>query len=107
MIIVRFADDVVTGFEHESERHPALLGCCASVEEIALSLHPDKTRLIEFGRYAADRRVRARKTGDLPRALFSCARSRKGKSLLKRKSGSIACGAPTALCGGRGGRRAL
>jgi RNA-directed DNA polymerase len=55
MIIVRYADDIVVGFEHESDAHAMR----KRLEEFSLSLHPDKTRLIEFGRYAADRRARA------------------------------------------------
>ncbi len=52
MIVVRYADDMVVGFEH------GLLpnGSWRSAErmaEFALELHPEKTRLIEFGRYAA------------------------------------------------------
>ena len=58
MIIVRYADDIVVGFEHES-RCPALLEAMRErLEEFALSLHPEKTRLIEFGRFAADNRKR-------------------------------------------------
>ena len=60
MIIVRYADDIVVGFEHEADAR-RFLGCDArsGCEEFALSLHPDKTRLIEFGRHAAaDRKQR-------------------------------------------------
>ena len=68
MIIVRYADDIIVGFEHE-DRCPAILGCNArrGWQEYSLSLHPDKTRLIEFGRFAADRRAAARawQTGNL------------------------------------------
>ena len=69
MIIVRYADDLVIGFKHE-EPMPDAFGtqCAIDSREFSLSLHPDKTRLIEFGRFAADRRAqtpRARKTGNL------------------------------------------
>jgi RNA-directed DNA polymerase len=52
------AGDVVVGFEHEADAHRFLAAMRARFEEFALSLHPDKTRLIEFGRYAAARRAR-------------------------------------------------
>jgi retron-type reverse transcriptase len=57
MIIVRYADDVVAGFEHEADARRFLDALRARFEEFALSLHPDKTRLIEFGRHAATRRA--------------------------------------------------
>src|SRR6266550_7737500 len=53
MIIVRYADDVVIGFEHGADANRFLDAMRARFEEFALSLHPDKTRLIEFGRRAA------------------------------------------------------
>jgi len=57
MIIVRFADDIVVGFEHESDARHFWDAMRKRLEEFSLSLHPDKTRLIEFGRHAADRRA--------------------------------------------------
>ena len=67
MIIVRYADDIVVGFEHEADARRFLDAMRERLEEFALSLHPDKTRLIEFGRHAADepQAARARQTGDL------------------------------------------
>ena len=67
MIIVRYADDLVVGFEHEADARRFLDAMRERLEEFALSLHPDKTRLIEFGRFAAANReqARARQTGDL------------------------------------------
>ena len=67
MIIVRYADDVVVGFEHEADANRFLEAMRTRFEEFALSLHPDKTRLIEFGRLAAARRTttRAWQTGNL------------------------------------------
>ena len=53
MIIVRYADDIVVGFEHEADARRFLDAMRARLEEFALSLHPEKTRLIEFGRHAA------------------------------------------------------
>ena len=56
MIYVRYADDIVAGFEHESDAERFLAELRERLEKFALSLHPDKTRLIEFGRHAADDR---------------------------------------------------
>jgi group II intron reverse transcriptase/maturase len=62
VIIVRFADDIIIGFEHEGEARRFLADMRQRMEKFALSLHPDKTRLIEFGRYAA---ARSRQTADI------------------------------------------
>lgn len=56
MIIVRYADDAVLGFEHEAEAKRFLEELRLRFAEFSLSLHPAKTRLLEFGRYAAERR---------------------------------------------------
>ena len=58
MIIVRYADDVVAGFEHEDDARRFLDTMRTRFEAFALSLHPEKTRLIEFGRHAAVKRER-------------------------------------------------
>ncbi len=59
MIIVRYADDLVVGFEHEADASRFLEAMRARFAAFSLSLHPDKTRLIEFGRRAvADRAQR-------------------------------------------------
>src|SRR5215831_14040385 len=59
MIVVRYADDLVAGFEHESDARRFLDAMRDRLGKFALSLHPDKTRLIEFGRFAAtDRKLR-------------------------------------------------
>lgn len=63
MIIVRYADDVVVGFEHEADAKrfwddmAKIWG--RRLAEFALTLHPEKTRLIEFGRFAAENRFDA------------------------------------------------
>jgi RNA-directed DNA polymerase len=90
MIIVRYADDVVVGFEHESDARRFWDAMRKRLEEFSLSLHPDKTRLIEFGRHAADRRAQRGfgkpETFKFLGFVFICGRSRKGKFQLKRKS---------------------
>ena len=92
MIIVRYADDLVAGFEHESDArrfHDALR---ARFEEFKLSLHPEKTRLIEFGRRAVpERKARGLKKPETFKFLgftFICGKSRQGKFLIKRISRS-------------------
>jgi RNA-directed DNA polymerase len=58
VVMVRFADDFVVGFEHlaDAERFREELG--ARLRKFGLVMHPGKTRLLEFGRYAAERRRR-------------------------------------------------
>ena len=58
MIIVRFADDLIVGFEHENDARRFLEAMRERLQKFSLSLHPDKTRLIEFGRHAAANRRR-------------------------------------------------
>ena len=90
MIIVRYADDVVIGFEHEDDARRFLDAMRARLEEFELSLHPDKTRLIEFGRYAAANRMRRglRKPETFTFLGFTliCGKSRRGSFLLQRKT---------------------
>jgi group II intron reverse transcriptase/maturase len=56
VIIVRYADDFVMGFQHQHEAQRFLADLKSRVEQFGLSLHPDKTRLIEFGRFADQNR---------------------------------------------------
>jgi retron-type reverse transcriptase len=53
MIMVRYADDTVVGFQHESDARRFRDAMRDRLREFSLSLHPVKTRLIEFGRFAA------------------------------------------------------
>jgi RNA-directed DNA polymerase len=57
VIIVRFADDFIVGFEHEDDAQRLLTDLRQRLADFGLALHPDKTRLIEFGRHAARRRA--------------------------------------------------
>jgi len=90
MIIVRYADDVVVGFEHEDDARRFLDAMRARLEEFMLSLHPDKTRLIEFGRFAAANRKRRglgkSETFAFLGFTFICGKSRQGRFLLQRKT---------------------
>lgn len=56
VVIVRYADDFVLGFQHRGEAERFLAELRERLAKFGLELHPEKTRLIEFGRYAAERR---------------------------------------------------
>jgi RNA-directed DNA polymerase len=59
IIVVRYADDLVVGFQHRTDAERFLKEFRERLAKFGLELHPDKTRLIEFGRFAArDRRQR-------------------------------------------------
>jgi RNA-directed DNA polymerase len=58
VIFVRYADDIIAGFQYESEARRFLDDMKDRLEKFELTLHPEKTRLIEFGRKAAESRVR-------------------------------------------------
>ncbi|MGD0100750.1 MAG: group II intron reverse transcriptase/maturase [Acidobacteriota bacterium] len=58
VIVVRYADDVVLGFERKEEAERFLREVRERLAQFGLELHPEKTRLIEFGRYAAPNRER-------------------------------------------------
>jgi group II intron reverse transcriptase/maturase len=60
VIIVRYADDLIIGFELEKDACRFWAAMRDRLREFSLSLHPEKTRLIEFGRFAAERRTRRR-----------------------------------------------
>ena len=88
VIIVRFADDFIVGFEHreDAERFRDELG--GRFAKFGLELHPDKTRLIEFGRHAARNRAAQGRgkpeTFDFLGFTHICAKSRNGRFWLKR-----------------------
>jgi group II intron reverse transcriptase/maturase len=90
MIIVRYADDVIVGFEREDDARRFLDAMRARLEEFTLSLHPDKTRLIEFGRLAAvnrkNRGFGKPETFTFLGFTFICGKSRRGHFQLQRKT---------------------
>jgi group II intron reverse transcriptase/maturase len=90
MIIVRYADDVIVGFEHETDARRFWDAMRERLQEFALSLHPEKTRLIEFGRFAAENRKRhglgKPETFDFLGFTFICGKSRRGRFLVMRKT---------------------
>jgi RNA-directed DNA polymerase len=56
VIVVRYADDLVVGFENRMEAERFLEAFRERLAKFGLELHPEKTRLIEFGRSAAQDR---------------------------------------------------
>src|SRR5438270_13682208 len=56
VIFVRYADDIVAGFEHRADAERFLQEWKDRLQKFGLELHSDKTRLIEFGRHAAKNR---------------------------------------------------
>jgi len=90
VIIVRYVDDAVFGFQHESEGRAFLEALRERVEAYGLHLHPTKTRLVEFGRFAASNR---RKRGEGKPETFDflgfthiCGVNRRGGYRVRRKT---------------------
>jgi RNA-directed DNA polymerase len=88
VVLTRFADDYVAGFEHREDAERFLADLRDRFAQFGLELHPDKTRLIEFGRFAAANRARR---GDRKPETFDflgfthiCAKTRNGRFKLKR-----------------------
>jgi RNA-directed DNA polymerase len=88
VVVVRFADDLIAGFEHRGDAKRFFSDLRERLAKFNLELHPTKTRLIEFGRYAAERRA-ARGLGRPETFSFLglthiCERTRKGRFKLLR-----------------------
>ena len=90
MIFVRYADDFIVGFQHDRDACRFLDEMRERLGKFALSLHPEKTRLMEFGRFAAERRQRRElgrpETFNFLGFTFICGKSRRGKFLIQRKT---------------------
>ena len=88
-IIVRYADDFVVGFQHKRDAERFLDAVKERFGSFELELHPDKTRLIEFGQFALrDRRQRGQgrpKTFDFLGFTHYCTKTRRGYFQLGRK----------------------
>ena len=86
MIVVRYADDTIVGFQHEHEAKAFLHDLQERMRAFELALHPDKTRLIRFGRYAAKQREKLGEgkpeTFDFLGFTHFCTRSRKGNAFV-------------------------
>jgi RNA-directed DNA polymerase len=90
MIMVRYADDIIVGFQHESDARRFWNEMRDRLAEFSLSLHPDKTRLIEFGRFAAqncNKRGRSKpETFKFLGFVLICDKCRRGNFRIRRKS---------------------
>jgi group II intron reverse transcriptase/maturase len=90
VILVRYADDFVIGFREESDARKCLAALAERLTKFGLELHPEKTRLIEFGRYAEERRA---KRGNGPPETFNflgfthiSGKTRRGDFTIHRKT---------------------
>ena len=92
MIVVRFADDFLVGFQEKEDAERLLSHLRERLVQFALELHPEKTRLIEFGRFAAKKRARSGldqpDTFDFLGFTHKCAVSQEGCFNLLRHSAS-------------------
>lgn len=90
VIVVRFADDFVVGFQYRSEAERFLAELRERFLKFGLELHADKTRLIEFGRFATENRKRRGEgkpeTFDFLGFTHVCDKTRKGKFIVLRQT---------------------
>ena len=88
VIVIRYADDTVMGFEHEFEAKRFLRDMEQRFAQFGLRLHPDKTRLIRFGRNAIQHRraqgLRKPETFDFLGFTHLCGQTRKGHFKIER-----------------------
>lgn len=107
MIVVRYADDSVVGFESEADASRFLEALKARFAQFGLSLNEQKTRVLQFGRYAASQRKRAGlgrpQTFDFLGFTHICATKRSnGRFTVKRlTSRASGCVPPSRHCGRR------
>jgi group II intron reverse transcriptase/maturase len=90
VVIVRFADDFVVGFQHRAEAERFRTELQERLRKFNLELHADKTRLIEFGTFAAEN-TKARGEGrpdsfDFLGFTHICGKTRKGKFAVLRQT---------------------
>ena len=86
VIVTRYADDFIVGFQHRSDAERFLGELRERLRKFTLELHPEKTRLLEFGRFAAERR-KARGEGKPETFNFlgfthACGKSQEGKKFV-------------------------
>lgn len=90
VIVVRYADDFVLGFQHRGDAERCLDNLYQRLNRFHLTMHEGKTRLIEFGRFAPERcKEKGRKkpdTFDFLGFTHICAQNRKGKFIVLRKT---------------------
>ena len=90
VVVVRYADDTVLAFQHQTEADRFLENLRERLEKFGLELHPDKTRRIEFGRYAEQNRERRGEgkpeTFDFLGFTHISGKNRKGHFTVQRKT---------------------
>ena len=90
VVLVRFADDIVAGFQYKSDAERFQRELRERFAKVCLELHPEKTRLIEFGRFAAENRRRRDdgkpETFDFLGFTHCCDKTRKGKFIVLRQT---------------------
>jgi group II intron reverse transcriptase/maturase len=90
MFIVRYADDVIFAFQYQGDAERFRLALAERLRQFGLELHPQKTRLIEFGRFAEtnrkDRGQGPPETFDFLGLTHICARRADGKFHVKRRT---------------------
>jgi hypothetical protein len=90
VIVIRYADDTLLGFEHEQDGRKILSDLKRRFAKFGLRLHKDKTRLIEFSRFAAERRAkrgeRRPKTFEFLGFTHYCSQTKDGRFIIKRKT---------------------
>jgi group II intron reverse transcriptase/maturase len=90
VIVVRYADDIVMGFERREDADRCLAAWRTRLAHFELELHPEKTRLLEFGRHAASQRTERGEgkpeTFDFLGFTHICGKTRKGRFIVLRKT---------------------
>ena len=90
VIVVRFADDIIVGFQHRADAERFLAELRERFTKFSLELHPEKTRLLEFGPYAAEHRRRAGQgkpeTFDFLGFTHICGKKRNGRFTVVRQT---------------------
>jgi len=90
MVMVRYADDIVVGFQRREDAQAFFDAVAERLERFGLSLHPDKSRVIEFGRHAAARRRAAGlgkpETFNFLGFTHIAAKTRRGRFVIRRQS---------------------
>jgi group II intron reverse transcriptase/maturase len=90
VIIVRYSDDFLVGFEHRDDAERFWTELRQRMRQVNLERHPEKTQLIEFGRFATERRQRRGQgkpeTFDFLGFTHLCSKTRTGKFTVRRKT---------------------
>ena len=89
MVLVRYADDVVVGFQHRDDAETFQRALATRLAQFGLALNAAKTRLLEFGCFAAERAARhgcKPETFDFLGFTHICGRTRRGPFQVRRKT---------------------